>query len=224
MGCANSSQAKVTTQTQSKVSIALMKIIEENKKSEHIMTLERILLKFEKMHEALTHIKKVYHEFAPTGEMNMTNLKDSLHQLHGIMTDSEVADLFDFVDVDLSRSISLKEFLACLTIGMVLDAFPSLDVTDDSDKSKSDFKSKEIKEMLGLIVSAYLLFDSTGEGYIRRTSVEKILEETGHKAGSNAMLSQQRWKELDWDANGTIDFAEFINSFSAWVDINEDFE
>lgn len=26
----------------------------------------------------------------------------------------------------------------------------------------------------------------------------------------------------DWDANGTIDFAEFVHTFSDWVDIEED--
>jgi len=26
----------------------------------------------------------------------------------------------------------------------------------------------------------------------------------------------------DWDANGTIDFAEFVVAFSGWVDINDE--
>lgn len=26
----------------------------------------------------------------------------------------------------------------------------------------------------------------------------------------------------DWDANGMIDFAEFVHTFSDWVDIEED--
>lgn len=26
----------------------------------------------------------------------------------------------------------------------------------------------------------------------------------------------------DWDANGTIDFAEFVFSFTSWVDVDED--
>jgi len=26
----------------------------------------------------------------------------------------------------------------------------------------------------------------------------------------------------DWDANGTIDFAEFVFSFTSWVDVDEE--
>jgi hypothetical protein len=26
----------------------------------------------------------------------------------------------------------------------------------------------------------------------------------------------------DWDANGTIDFAEFVFSFTSWVDMDEE--
>eukprot|EP01035_Chromulina_nebulosa_P020471 gene20471-26561_t len=85
-----------------------------------------------------------------------------------------------------------------------------------------DKKNLEIKEMLNLIVSAYLLFDPEGEGHIKKHNVEKLLEESGHQAGKNAMLSQDKWKEMDWDANGTIDFAEFVMAFSTWVDLDDE--
>jgi hypothetical protein len=108
--------------------------------------------------------------------------------------------------------------------------------------------------MLNLIVSAYLIFDPEGKGYIVKSGIEKMLEEHGAKHGAgNAMLSQQRWNEMvsravivvcvsgrpayiyclsnipvrlpivsqDWDANGTIDFAEFVFAFASWVDIDE---
>ena len=91
--------------------------------------------------------------------------------------------------------MSLKEFLACLTIGHVLDAFPDLsrEITEEDmklvEKSTTPLQSptitpkafnakagngspksnrvsvlliknnSEIKEMLNLITSAYLLFD-----------------------------------------------------------------
>jgi hypothetical protein len=80
---------------------------------------------------------------------------------------------------------------------------------------------KEVYDMLNLILSAYLVFDSKGEGVIREEVVERLLEESGHKAGNNAMLSHTRWKELDWDTNGTIDVAEFVNAFTSWVDLDD---
>ena len=225
-------------------------------KDAHPMTFERILLKFEKMNSALFFVKTVYYEYSTGHSMNLDQLQAALTRLHGTMKKEEIVALFDFVDVDESHSVSLKEFLACLTIGHVLDAFPDLSrpMTEDDmklvEKNSTPLQSplgtpkstnakgtspkgnrvsllliknnKEIKEMLNLITSAYLLFDDKAEGFIRKSSVEKMLEEEGHKVGGNAMLSQQKWKEMDWDANGTIDFAEFINSFSTWVDMGED--
>ena len=56
----------------------------------------------------------------------------------------------------------------------------------------------EVKEMLNLIVSAYLIFDPQGKGYIERSGIEKTLDEHGNKGNhkSNAVLSQQRWAEM----------------------------
>ena len=267
MGCSDSklkifsknrdgnSNVKITA---GKVEAALLKKKSEHANDGHPMTFERILLKFEKMHSALFFVKTVYYEYAVDHSMNLEQLQAALTRLHGTMMKEEIAALFDFVDVDESHSVSLKEFLACLTIGHVLDAFPDLsrEITEEDmklvEKSTTPLQSptitpkafnakagngspksnrvsvlliknnSEIKEMLNLITSAYLLFDDKAEGFIRKSSVEKMLEEEGHKVGGNAMLSQQKWKEMDWDANGTIDFAEFINSFTTWVDMGED--
>lgn len=58
----------------------------------------------------------------------------------------------------------------------------------------------EIKEMLNLIVIAYLLFDPQGKGFIERSGIEKTLDEHGdknkHNHRSSAVLSQQRWAEM----------------------------
>jgi hypothetical protein len=54
---------------------------------------------------------------------------------------------------------------------------------------------EEINMVLNLIVSAYLLFDPNGNGYISRESVQGMIEE-GKGKNSNAMLSQDRWGEM----------------------------
>lgn len=56
--------------------------------------------------------------------------------------------------------------------------------------------NSEIRSMLNLIVSAYLIFDPEGKGYIERANVDSMLDEHGKKHGKNAMLSQQRWNEM----------------------------
>ena len=134
----------------------------------------------------------------------------------------DLLELFAFVDVQETNFITLKEFLTALTIGMVLGAIPWANLNDsnsstgtvltndslsttDNDASKPRLQRSfstllvhkdEIKDMLSLIVSAYLIFDPEGKGYIERNNVEVMLEEHGHKQGDNAMLSQQRWNEM----------------------------
>ncbi len=119
------------------------------------------------------------------------------------MTPDEIRDLFAFVDLDDSNSIEVKEFLVTLAIGSVLDLL----------KFES---SKELKEILALVVSAYLLFDPNAIGFITRTDIDIMItdhnnsekSEAHHHANkSGSMLSKQRWDEMDWDHNGNIDFA-----------------
>ena len=137
------------------------------------------------------------------------------------MTPDEIRDLFAFVDLDDSNSIEVKEFLVTLVIGSVLDLL----------KFES---SKELKEILALVVSAYLLFDPNAIGFITRTDIDKMItdhsnseksEARHHANKSDSMLSKQRWDEMDWDHNGNIDFAgtydniiiNFITSVSIYI-------
>jgi calcium-binding protein CML len=133
------------------------------------------------------------------------------------MTSDEIRDLFNFVDLDDSNSIEVKEFLVTLAIGSVLDLL------------KFDGQEKEVVEMLGLIVSAYLLFDPKAVGLISKSDIDKMFEDNSnsesckHHAGKGgALLSKQRWDEMDWDQNGNIDFAEFVFAFSKWIDLEDE--
>ncbi len=124
------------------------------------------------------------------------------------MTLDEVQDLFNFVDINDSHEIDLKEFLVALTVGSVLENL------------KFDSSKGELVEMLGLIVSAYLLFDPNASGSITKGDIEKMISES-HHVGAGSMLSKERWDEMDWDHNGNIDFAEFVFAFSKWIDLDD---
>eukprot|EP01038_Epipyxis_sp_PR26KG_P006207 gene6207-8550_t len=228
----NGASRKSTTET--KINQALLKKKLEHAVSDKPITFERILLKFDKMRLVLGYVKNVFNQVATEGVLDHEGLEMTMKRLDVNMNLEDILDLFDFIDVRQNHAISIKEFLVALTIGMVLDVIPALAVPPKSLKDgevpdrliKRSFSGLlghqgEIKEMLNLIVSAYLIFDPQGKGYIERKSVTELLGEHGQK-GSNAMLSQQRWDELDWDANGAIDFAEFVFTFTSWVAIDED--
>lgn len=134
----------------------------------------------------------------------------SLHLLYFIYCSDEVVDLFEFVDLDSSKTIEFKEFLVAMTVGHVLEIVPTFQnmsaenmLETSKRESKGEYstevssggsnKSEDIHKMLNLIVSAYLLFDPKAYGYITRTAVGTLVGEGKHK---NAMLSQQRWDEM----------------------------
>ncbi|RYH30349.1 hypothetical protein EON65_05475 [archaeon] len=221
MGCTTSKQVvsskyveKKDTRksaTETKINQALLK-----KKMEHIISdkqisFEKILLKFDKLRVVLGYVKTIFHEVAEDGKLDHNGLQVTMQRLCVNMTLEDILDLFDFIDVQETNVITMKEFLVALTIGMVLDAIPALATPHDASGTagapakpslKRSFSgllghNSEIKEMLNLIVSAYLIFDPEGKGYIERSSVEKLLDEHGAKqGGGNAMLSQQRWNDM----------------------------
>eukprot|EP01039_Chlorochromonas_danica_P009489 gene9489-10480_t len=219
--------------TETKITQALLKKKMEHVIAEKQISFEKILLRFDKLRVVLGYVKTIFNEVAENGKLDHNGLQMAMKRLDVNMTLEDILDLFDFIDVQETNLITMKEFLVALTIGMVLDAIPALSATPiepggpPRPQLKRSFSgllghNSEIKEMLNLIVSAYLIFDPEGKGFIERSGVERLLEEHGAKhGGGNAMLSQQRWNEMDWDANGTIDFAEFVYAFATWVDIEE---
>jgi Ca2+-binding EF-hand superfamily protein len=244
MGACSSAQKRglvrkslvATTALEEKVVKALQQKLEEQSKLEHPMTLERILLKFDRMSDVLGYVKDVFLQYSNDGHcVDIEGLTKALTSLKGSdPSDDEVREIFNFADLTENVKINLKEFVVALVLGLVLGtlnvtgnlAEQQVKLAPSPRRQSMSIKSTnaDVYKMLQLILSAYLLFDINGDGCIYRENVENILEEQGRKqtsGGGNVMLSQERWKELDWDENGTIDLAEFVNAFTMWVDIDE---
>ncbi len=210
-----------------KIKLALQATIEEQKAQAHPMTLERILLKFDKLQDVLGYVKDVFTGLADGAEgLGPADLEKALKNLKGNSSQEEVKDIFYMSDFEQNRLVDLKEFMVALTIAIALEKvnFGTEKVQLAPSPRRQSISSffghpKEVYSMLRLIISAYLLFDPEGKGYINRDQVGEMLKESGSK-GDNSMLSNERWAELDWDKDGTIDLAEFINAFTRWVDVD----
>lgn len=193
--------------TESKIQQALLKKKMELAVADKPITFEKILLKFDKLRTVIGYIKTMFNEMAQDGHLDHAGLETTMKRIGVDMTLDEMLDLFDFINVQEQKTISIKEFLVALTVGMVLDAIPALvhpekpalGCPEPVERTVSGFlgHQQEVKETLNLIVSAYLLFDPSGKGYIERKGIEKTLEEHGGSGGkNNAVLSQQRWAEM----------------------------
>lgn len=212
-------------------------------------TLASIIMKFRKLKHALDLVKTAFLANAtPDGTLNFKGLMDSMTMVHGHMTEEEVRTVFDFVDLDESLSISMKEFLVALCVGYCLEDVPILDETKTNEhhqklpvrsssakvistKSAASIHD-EVSTMLDLIIHAYILFDPDGKGVIEKQALANVLgnqqsggaSATTKSTHTGGMVTENKWNEMDWDANGFIDFAEFVFSFASWVDLDEELE
>jgi len=249
-----------TDRIRSKVSSSLKKILDEEqaKTNERKTTLEAIIMRFDKSRAILKLIKELFTELAgDTGSLDLDGLTRAMGKISSNMSREDVRGLFEFIDLDDSDAIELKEFLVALVIGHVLEKIPidpasprasdglaAVESGTTTEESTPDFRKGsvvnlntlmdrqvELKEMMTMIVNAHLLFDPTASGVIQRTNVEQVLMKQTGGAGmntkakkSNPLLSDDRWKEMDWNSDGSIDFAEFVFAFCSWVDIDDDMD
>ena len=78
--------------------------------------------------------------------------------------------------------IDFKEYITALTIAMSLNELPPSPRSEDNLHIKYD----ELREVLNLVVSAFLLFDQNCDGYFSK--------DTPHD--NENFLSDDRWSEM----------------------------
>eukprot|EP00752_Nemacystus_decipiens_P009337 g8344.t1 len=86
--------------------------------------------------------------------------------------------------------------------------------------------SQSVKYVLDLFIAAYFQFDTTGQGYITKSTVEKTLRQGEREPGASGLLDEKRWSEAAWEGD-RLSFQEFIYAFAQWlglIDEDEDEE
>lgn len=98
---------------------------------------------------------------------------------------------------------------------------------------------QDLTKAFGLIVDAWMYFDVAGNGIISREEMQSVLvashmksptkkfkkKASGHEFSStpsDTFLTEERFKELDWDGDGNISFREFLFAFESWVGLDEE--
>jgi calcium-binding protein CML len=83
----------------------------------------------------------------------------------------------------------------------------------------------ELKQAFDWVLGAYLVFDVKHTGILDKEEVLKQMqakEGAFKSAGAASVLSAERWKEMDWDDDGTITFKEFFWAFQGWISAEDE--
>ena len=130
--------------------------------------------------------------------------------------------------------MSLKEFIVSLLLANILGHVTLIneelppdgtkagagEAEGGNEKDMYEGQAQVLKTAFNNIIGAYLLFDVDASGDLSR---EEVLQQLEAKQGvfsdpsAVSMMSKERWKELDWDGDGTITFREFIWAFQSCI-------
>lgn len=174
---------------------------------EHPITFERVVLRLERLHPVLRYLRKTFFDSADAnGRMSLSLVPQVMQTLHKALTEDEVFDLFDFIDVTHAHSVGVKEFLIALCVGHLLGIIPALEELSVSQifvqlqenplSEQLHNRHADIKEVLELIVSTFILFDPQGNGCINQSQVLLMIRERGKRDGLDLMFSEERWSEV----------------------------
>ena len=91
-------------------------------------------------------------------------------------------------------------------------------------------RGKMLVSAMQIVLECYVLFDKDGSGTIDKNEVLAMIDEASREGSArkkrgdsvNALLSRERWEELDWDADGNITFKEFVFAMFKWVGLDEE--
>lgn len=201
-------------------------------KQEKSVNFTGIIMRFSKIHDVFDRIRTTHEKYDlnKDGKLQLQELNDAVHELiNGENYDgtdaidiSQIENLFMLSDLDhhgLEKGLDVKEFIVFCAVSFIL-----LEAGGRSTKLVTGAVSDNDKEFRGAmmdIVGAYLTFDKDAKGYFTSDEMHTAVANCGGKdAGS--LLTPERWRELDIDHSGRIDFEEFVFAFSTWVTAMDD--
>ena len=162
--CASQNQRRKENQkTNDQIVAALREKKDTDKAKENgVFSMEKIILKFNKLKGTCTYLKQLFHSVADKSVepgLDVAGLTEVMTKLHGEVKSEDIQGLYRFCDVDKSNRIDLKEFLVALTVDHMLGKFPVVDAPDHAATEGQLANSAQLNEYFELIIQAYLLFD-----------------------------------------------------------------
>eukprot|EP00573_Skeletonema_grethae_P003192 CAMPEP_0201687440 /NCGR_PEP_ID=MMETSP0578-20130828/1501_1 /ASSEMBLY_ACC=CAM_ASM_000663 /TAXON_ID=267565 /ORGANISM="Skeletonema grethea, Strain CCMP 1804" /LENGTH=472 /DNA_ID=CAMNT_0048171599 /DNA_START=26 /DNA_END=1444 /DNA_ORIENTATION=- len=199
--------------------------LEKNKKG---VNFTRIIMRFPKIHKVFDRLRSIHAKYDKdkSGNIDLTELYDAMNEImtsgDETMDKEQIENIFMLSDLDhqgAQEGLDVKEFIVFCAVGFILaEAGGKSAKLITGEVSESD---KEYRDAMMDIVGAYLTFDKDGKGYFTSDEMHNTVQAVGKKDAAT-LLTPERWRELDIDHSGVVDFEEFVHAFSLWVTAGDD--
>lgn len=131
-------------------------------------------------------------------------------ELHFPVHEEEIELYFRESDMDHSGQVDFREFLVIIALTYLLNP------------PGPPMLSSELQKALDSVVNAFIFCDKDGSGYVSKQEIIDAFSESSlKKKSAGSSIIGPRWLEMDWDANGSVSFKEFLFAFADWVGADE---
>ncbi|KAL7496383.1 hypothetical protein ACHAWT_004695 [Skeletonema menzelii] len=198
-------------------------------KNEKGVNFTRIIMRFPKIHKVFDRIRSIHakYDLDKSGKIELSELYEAMNEImtaddDSVMDKSQIESIFMLSDLDhhgVQEGLDVKEFIVFCAVGFILaEAGGKSAKLITGEASEND---QEYRDAMMDIVGAYLTFDKEGKGYFTSDEMHNTVQSVGKKDAGN-LLTPERWRELDIDHSGVVDFEEFVHAFSLWVTAGDD--
>ncbi|ONK55539.1 uncharacterized protein A4U43_UnF1960 [Asparagus officinalis] len=80
----------------------------------------------------------------------------------------------------------------------------------------------KLEATFNTIVEAFSFLDKNGDGKLKRKEVILTFGDVSPGEKSPSHVTMERYKELDWNKDGKVNFKEFLFALTKWVGFDSD--
>lgn len=199
----------------SPLDLKLREVMQAHGKSS-LKSLNSLLMKFSTVGKGFQDCRNAFEEYDrnKNGTIERKELKEVLEQVEGLDTNA-CDEIFKNADMNGDDVISFKEFIVALTLAYFAK----------SKDGKMSLQLGRFEESIAVAIDAFIFFDTDLDGTLQKEEVLSTFNQATSSARSSRgapHASRQRFEEMDWDADGTISFTEFLFALTGWAGIEDE--
>ena len=177
----------------------------------------RIIMRFPKIHHVFDRIRSIHgkYDLNKDGKVQLSEMSTAINELMQSGSEdgadaidlNQIENIFMLSDLDhhgLQEGLDVKEFIVFCAVGFILaEAGGKSTKLITGEISETD---KEYRQAMMDIVGAYLTFDREGKGYFTSDEMHTAVSKDAGRKDAGSLLTPERWRELDIDHSGRVDF------------------